>query len=98
MYILHEKQPHVNTFLKKFPIYFSHIPQPTIQEAFHTAVGSFRLRQLPRPHFQSFRNLRLIAAVSCNEVSLITLLVSVQTKKDGEQHVPNENLECSLAS
>ena len=68
-------------FLKKFPIYFSHIPQPTIQEAFHTAVSSFRLRQLPRPHFQSFRNLRLIAAVSCNEVSLITLLVSVQTKK-----------------
>ena len=81
MYILHEKQSHVNTFFKKFPIYFSHIPQPTIQEAFHTAVSSFRLRQLPRPHFQSFRNLRLIAAVSCNEVSLITLLVSVQTKK-----------------
>ena len=60
--------------------------------------GSCRSRQLSAPLFQFFRKDRLVAKASYNGVSLITLRISVQTRKGQVRHVPKENLECSLAS
>ena len=56
------------------------------------------LVSFPRPLFQFFRKDRLVAKASYNGVSLITLRISVQTRKGQVRHVPKENLECSLAS